>query len=83
MIRLQIQDKEGKVIQDDELVLENGDILLCQVNGVLLPREQYQKVSKQLSEGFKIASKRANDDEIVPILYDSTLNFKILKIKQE
>jgi len=82
MIRLQIQDKDGKVVQDDELVVENGDILLCQINNTL-SKETMTQISKQIAEGFRQASKKANNGQIVPLLYDSAINFKILKIQQE
>lgn len=82
MIRLQIQDKDGKVVQDDELVVENGDILLCQINNIL-SKETMTQISKQITEGFRVASKRANNSEIIPLLYDSAINFKVLKIQQE
>jgi len=82
MIRLQIQDKDGKIVQEDELVVEDGDIILCQINKDL-SQEISSRISKNLSEGFRYASKRANDGEIVPILYDHTINFKVLKIKRE
>lgn len=82
IIRLQIQDKNGKVIQDDELVVEEGDILLCQANK-LMSQDAYARLGKNLREGFKYASGRANNGEIVSILYDHNINFKILKINQE
>ena len=82
MIRLQINDKDGNIIQDDELVLEDGDILLCQVNKDLTHQIK-AKLSDQLRQGFQLATKRSNDGEIVPILYDHTIDFKVLKINQK
>ena len=82
MIKLQIQDKYGNVVQDDNLVVEDGDILLCQLN-TPLSKETMSQVSKQIADGFKMASERANRGEIIPLLYDNTINFKVLKIKQE
>jgi hypothetical protein len=80
VIRLQIKDKDGNIIQEDELVLEDGDILLCQVNGELT-HQMNAKLSDQLRQGFQLAAKRSNDGEIVPILYDHTIDFKVLKIR--
>lgn len=82
MIRLQIQDKDGKIVQDDELVIKDGDILLCQVNNIL-SKETMKQLSKNLAIGFESASRRASNGQIVPLLYDSTINFKVLKIQQE
>lgn len=77
-IRLQIQDKDGNIIEDDEIVVENGDVLLCQVQDTLS-----KETVTQITEGIRQASKKASDGQIVPILYDSTINFKVLKINQE
>ena len=81
MIRLQINDNDGNIIQEDNLELENGDILLCQVNKDLTHQIK-AKLSEQLRQGFQLASNRSNDGEIVPILYDHTIDFKVLKINQ-
>ena len=47
MIRLQINDNDGNIIQQDNLELENGDILLCQVNKDLTHQIK-AKLSEQL-----------------------------------
>lgn len=54
--------------------------MLCQVNGELT-HEINSKLSNQLRQGFQLAAKRSNDGEIVPILYDHTVDFKVLKVK--
>lgn len=80
MIKLQINDKDGNNIQEDELVLEDGDILLCQVN-TKITQKMYINLSEQLRQTFKLAVNRSKDGDIVPILYDHNIDFKVLKIR--
>lgn len=80
MIKLQINDKDGNTIQEDELVLNDGDILLCQMN-TKATQKMYINLSEQLRQTFKLAIKRSNAGEIFPILYDHNIDFKVLKIR--
>lgn len=82
MIKLQMNDKDGNIIQDDELVLEDGDILLCKIN-TKITQEMYINLSEQLRQTFKLAIKRSNNGEIAPILYDHNIDFKVLKIRSD
>jgi hypothetical protein len=81
-IRLQIVDKDNSIIQDDELLVEDGDIILCQLSSVI-QHEDSSKLAKRIQEAFEGASKRANNDRITTLLHDSKINFKILKIRKD
>lgn len=78
-IHLQIVDKDNKILQDDELLVEDGDIVLCQLDNHIVN----QKIIAQVSEGLAKAFSKADKDQISPIIYDSRINFKILKIKKD
>ena len=82
MIRLQIQDNNGKIVQDDELLVENGDILLCQITSHFPPAEM-PKLGKNISGVFKQAFERSNNGELIPLIFPEYINFKVLKISQE
>ena len=71
-------DKNGEIIQDDELIVNDGDIILCQATGMIYP-----ELPKNIHEAFKHASKKASNNEISTIMYDSKINIKILKIRKE
>ena len=80
MIRLQINDKDGNIILQDTLKVGNGDVLLCQVNGVVDHILQ-ANIAKQLNRVLDMASKV--DDKIIPLVYDHRIDFKVLKIETE
>jgi hypothetical protein len=78
-IRLQIVDKNNKILQDDEITVNDGDILLCQLSDKISDRNMLEQISKNLTMAFK----RAHNEQISPIIYDSNINFKVLKIRRD
>lgn len=82
MIKIQITDKDGNTIQDDELLVEDGDILLCQLSGEV-PSGPRQQLAKSLHEGLKRAFEKAKNEESIALIHDQTINFKVLKIRNE
>ena len=82
-MRIQIQDKNGNIIQDDELVVETGDILLCQLQ-YTISSEEIATCAEKIHNNFKNLFKQARfGNEIIPVTYDKSIEFKVLKIRTE
>lgn len=82
-IKLQVTDTSGNIINEDNLEISNGDVLLIELGtNISINHAETHRLMERLRETFKAQKK--NPDDFVGFVYPKdSLSFKILKVKKD
>jgi len=79
-IKLEIRDSNQNLIEEDNLKITNGDILLVQVDQNIRPSE-IDQIGKSIRRAFK--ERLEHPDRIAGIIIPENITLKILKVTKE
>lgn len=79
-IKLEINDNNGNIIEEDNLEICDGDILIIQYDDRMRSSE-IERTIKSIRTAFE--HKRENPDQIAGIIIPDTVTLKVLKVTKE